>query len=229
MAMQELTHRLLERIRHFAMPEGPVECRGTWLRQQGEMRFAPDRPWLRFEAEQWCEGNGIDFRWQARARMAPFLNARVVDSFESGKGALTAKVLGIIPVARARGPETDRGEALRGLAELPWRPFAFREAPCFTWEAVESDKLGATYDDGKTLATMEFDVDGEGRVLGAAASGRPRQVGKSVVDTPWSGAFDEYRTFDRLRVPISAEVTWHLPEGPFTYWRGRVVELRVLR
>src|SRR3990172_7872357 len=90
-SMQGQVHDLLERIRRHAMPEGPVECRGTWLRQQGEMRFAPDRPWMRFEAEQWFEGSGIDFRWQARARMAPFVSARVVDSFERGKGALTAK------------------------------------------------------------------------------------------------------------------------------------------
>ncbi len=161
--------------------------------------------------------------------MAHFLSARVVDSFERGKGALTAKVLGIIPVARARGSETDKGEALRGLAELPWRPFAFRDAPCFSWEAAGSDKLRATYDDGRTRAALEFRVDGEGRVLGAAASSRPRLVGKTVVDAPWSGAFGEYRRFEGLRVPTAAEVAWHLPEGPFTYWRGRVIEFRVLR
>jgi hypothetical protein len=193
------------------------------------MRFAPDRPWLPFEAQQWFEGNGIDFRWQARVRLAPFVRASVLDSFEAGRGALTAKVLCIIPVARACGPETDKGEALRGLAELPWRPFAFHEAPCFTWEAAAAEKLRVIYNDGRTQAALEFEVDGEGRVLGASASSRPRLVGKAVVETPWSGAFGEYRMFDGLRVPTVAEVTWHLPEGPFTYWRGRVVELRVLR
>jgi Family of unknown function (DUF6544) len=229
MAVPEDVRGLLERIRCQAMPEGPVECRGTWLRQQGEMRFGPGRPWMRFEAEQWFERNGIDFRWNARVRMGPLMSARVVDSFEHGEGTLTAKVLGVIPVARARGAETDKGEALRGLAELPWRPFAFSDAPYLTWETVGSDKLRVTYDDVRTRATLEFEVDGEGRVLGAAVSSRPRLVGKSVVDTPWSGAFGEYRTFDRLRVPTSAEVAWHLPEGSFTYWRGRVAEFRVLR
>jgi len=227
--MQEQALALLERIRRQAMPEGAVECRATWMRQQGEMRFAPDRPWLLFEAEQWFEGNGIDFRWLARVRMAPLVSARVIDSFERGRGALTAKVLGVIPVARARGPAAHKGEALRGLAELPWRPFAFRDAPCFAWEAVGPAMLRVTFNDGITKAAVEFEVDGEGRVLGAAASSRPRQVGKSVVGTTWSGAFAEYRTFDGLRVPTVAEVTWHLPEGPFTYWRGRVVEFRVLR
>ena len=101
--------------------------------------------------------------------------------------------------------------------------------PGFNWDARDADKLRATFDDGRTRATVEFEVDAEGRMLGVTASSRPRVVGKSVVDTAWSGAFAEYRIFDRLRVPTRAEVTWHLPEGPFTYWRGRVIDFRVLR
>ena len=220
---------LLERIRAFAMPEGPLECRGTWLRQQGEMRFAPDRPWLSFEAEQWFEGNGIGFRWRARVRMAPFVRASVVDAFQNGSGTLTARVFGVIPVAQARGPATDKAEALRGLAELPWRPFAFGEGSGIAWAATKTAGLCASFDDGRTQAELEFEVDPEGRVLGGGTSSRPRMVGKSVVETPWSGAFREYRMFDGLMVPTAAEVTWQLPEGPFTYWRGRVVEFRVLR
>jgi hypothetical protein len=53
-------------------------------------------------------------------------------------------------------------------------------------------------------------------------------AGKAVVETAWSGSFGEYRLFDRMRVPTVAEVSWNLPEGPFTYWRGRVTDFRVL-
>lgn len=58
MAVREL----LERVRHCALPGGPLECGGTWLRQVGEMRMAPDRPWLPFEAQEWFEGAGLDLR-----------------------------------------------------------------------------------------------------------------------------------------------------------------------
>ena len=226
--MDERAATLLERVRSFAMPDGPVECRGTWMRQEGEMRFAPDRPWLPFKAEQWFEGDGIDFRWRASVRMAPLVHACVVDSFERGSGSLTARLFGIIPVAKARGPETDIGEALRGLAELPWRPFAFREGPSFAWKAT-ADKLCVAYDDGKTRATVEFDVDEEGRGLRVFAANRPRIVGEAVVNTDWSGAVSDYKVFDGMRVPSRAEVAWHLPEGPFTYWRGRVTDFKAVR
>ena len=63
----------------------------------------------------------------------------------------------------------------------------------------------------------------------ASVSNRPRMVGKMVVETPWSGTFGEYETFEKVRVPTEAEVSWHLLEGSFTYWRGTVVEFRLLR
>ncbi len=227
--MPEQARHILERIRRQAMPGGDVACRGTWVRQEGEMRFAPDRPWLPFEAEQWFLGPGVDFRWQARVRMAPLLRARVTDSFAKGEGALTARVLGFVPVARACGPDMDRGEAQRGLAELPWRPFAFKEGQLVTWDVGEAGRLHATFDDGKTQAAVELAIDDEGRVLRASTPARPRLLGRSVVDTAWSGAFGAYRSFGQLRVPKEAEVTWQLPGGPFTYWRGRVTACRILR
>jgi hypothetical protein len=221
---------LLERIRSCAMPEGAVECRSVWLRQQGEICFAPGRRWLPFRAEQWLPSISIEFRWRAWVRLAPMAIALVVDRFEGGMGMLRASIFGCIPIALSRGPATDKGEAMRALAELPWRPFVFHQAPqSLKWEAAGADKLRAVFDDGRTQAAVEFNVDSQGHVLGAAARSRPRMVGKSLVETPWSGSFTEYRMFDGIRVPTMADVTWHLPEGPFTYWRGRVTEFRVLR
>jgi hypothetical protein len=220
---------LVDRMRRFAMPEGPVDCRGTWLRQEGAMRLAVGRPWMPFSAEQWFEGDGIDFRWRAQFRMAPFLHGLVVDSFERGSGSLTVNLLGLIPLARSRGPATDAGEALRGLAEILWRPSALRESPLVTWDAVAPQTLRATYDDGKTRVAAEFQVGGDGSATTVFAPHRPRLVGSRAVDTPWLATVGGYAVFEGLRVPTEAEVAWHLPESPFTYWRARVVEFRLLR
>jgi len=218
---------LLERVRHCALPQGEIPCRGTWLRQKGEMRLAPGRAWLPFTAEEWFEGDGIDFRWQAKVRRAPLLTARVVDSYRNGTGVLTAAIMRFIPVARSSGPLTDEAEALRGLSELPWHPLAFRETERLTWRSGSDTKLQATYREGKIRAIAEFDIDEQGHVLGGTAT-RGRMAGKSLVDTPWSGIFSDYRIFDRFRIPAFAEATWHLPEGPFPYWRGQITEFRVI-
>jgi len=212
----------LERVRRFAMPEGDVEPRDIRFSQEGEMRLAPDRPWRPFRAEQWMSGASIDFSWRAWFSMTPFASIRVIDRFERGKGALTVAAFGLLPIARGRGPEFDRGEILRALGEFPWRPFAFRQTPHVTWEAAGAGGLRATFEDGRTRASAVLEIDGEGRVTVGSAD-RPRLDGKAIVETKWSGAFGDYRTFGRVRIPTSAEVAWLLPDGPFKYWRGRVV------
>jgi len=194
------------------------------------MRLAPDRPWLPFWAEQWFACANVDFQWRAWMRMKPFMSVRVVDSFQNGRGTLIVSAFGLVRIVRSQGPAIDKGEVLRGLAEFPWRPFAFREAAYLTWEAVGEDKLRARFDDGRTQATGEFQIDPEGRVLGGTTD-RPRTDGKSVVETKWSGTFNEYREVDhghRVRIPTLAEVAWHMPKGSFTYCRARVTEFSVL-
>jgi len=109
--MDTRTQELLERIRRFAMSDNTVQCRGTWLRQVGEMRFAPDRPWFPFEAEQWLEGDGVEFRWKARARMAPLLRATITDAFQGGRGRLVARLFGVLPVRPESAPQSaERGQ-----------------------------------------------------------------------------------------------------------------------
>jgi Family of unknown function (DUF6544) len=51
---------------------------------------------------------------------------------------------------------------MRGLAELPWHPHAFRESAYLTWEAVGPNNLRASLDDGRTPPAVEFEVDAEG-------------------------------------------------------------------
>ena len=167
-------------------------------------------------------GSSIDFRWRAWVRLAPLAPVLVVDSFGGGAGALSASAFGLLPLARGRGRDFDRGEAMRGLAELPWRPFAFGRLANVTWVAAGESGLKATFDDGRTRASVELEADRDGRVVGGSAI-RPRAEDGTTVETKWFGSFGDHRSFGRIRIPTSAEVAWLLPEGPFTYWRGRVI------
>jgi hypothetical protein len=218
---------ILDRVRRCAMVDGVRACRGSFLRQEGEMRLAPDAPWRVFRAQEWFPDSGVTFRWRARLRMVSLLRATVADSFEDGRGVLRVSILGV-PFVRSSGSACDRGEAMRGLAELPWRPWAFREAPPLSWKMVSAGALCGTFDDGHTRASVKFEVDAEGRVLEARVAERPRLVGKSVVSTPWSGVFRDYRKLDGILVPTYAEASWHLETGKFTYWRGHVTEFHLL-
>jgi hypothetical protein len=70
-----------------------------------------------------------------------------------------------------------------------------------------------------------FEVDQEGRIAALHAE-RYRDLGggRSAL-TPWSGRYTDYREFDGFRVPSGVEVTWNLPEGPFSYARFHITAL----
>jgi hypothetical protein len=123
----------------------------------------------------------------------------------TSRGYCQRWAFGFIRIVQSRGPATDKGDVMRGLAELPWRPFAFGEVPPLAWEAIEGDELRASFNDGRTQAAVVFDVNRERRVLGGTESDRPRLVGKSVVETGWSESFGNYRMFDGVRIPNAAE------------------------
>jgi hypothetical protein len=69
---------------------------------------------------------------------------------------------------------------------------------------------------------LRFGDDGD---VVAAFGDRPRAEGRKAVTQPWVGLFGEYAELGGVRIPTRAEVRWNTPDGPFPYWRGRIVSL----
>jgi hypothetical protein len=75
------------------------------------------------------------------------------------------------------------------------------------------------------VALLHFDAAGD--IEAASAPARPRAVGKQTVETPLNGIYGDYKEFAGVRLPTTAEVSWLLPEGPFTYFRCRITDWSV--
>lgn len=231
-------HDIPLRLRHFvercvaeAALDSPSSTgfEGTLLEQKGTMRLGPDKPWLPFTAEQTMDAAQVGFRWHARVKMAPLLTCVVDDAFEDGRGRLDAKILGVLPVAHARGVDVDRGEAQRYLAELVWCPAAFLNNAELRYRETDDGALRvATGDAADEDTWVDLFFDKAGDVERVSTSTRVR--GDLGVAQPWEGRFFDYRTFgegnEALRAPSRAEVGWRTPDGLYLYWRGEIASLR---
>jgi hypothetical protein len=62
--------------------------------------------------------------------------------------------------------------------------------------------------------------------LSQTIADRPRAEAGNVV-MPWIGEYSDYQAFDGVCVPTYGEVRWETPDGPFKYWRGKIVSLTV--
>jgi hypothetical protein len=163
----------------------------------------------------------VEFEWRASFQIAPLVSLRVRDWYRAGDAGLEVR-LWSLPVMRASDEQVERGEALRYLAELPWAPQAFLLNSALEWRQVGEATVEVTAPVGSERVAMLLRFDNVGDIVNASTEARPRMVGKQVIDTSWIGAFGEYREFDGVRLPTTAEASWLLPNGPFTYFRATV-------
>jgi hypothetical protein len=191
--------------------------------QIGEMQLKPGR-WMPFRAEQEIAVEVVGFIWRATFRPVPFIPLRVRDWYRAGAAGLDVRLWGLLPVVHARGRQIARGEAIRYLVELPLAPQAMALNTELEWREVDELTAEVTTLAGGERVTALLHFDDAGDVVAASAEARPRTVGKQVVDTPFRGLFGEYREFDGVRLPTTAEVSWLLPDGPFTYFRCRITD-----
>jgi hypothetical protein len=192
--------------------------------QRAEMRLAPNQKFFPIEASQLSGTRDPGFVWEATARLAGIVPMRVIDSFAAGRGWLGVRIAGAIPMANATGPENDKGEMMRFLAEMAWNPDAILNMTALHWRQIDDrtvDVLSATKG-GTATVRLRFDADGD--LEGIEADDRPYLVGGKSVPMRWIGRFRDYADFGSYRLPSYGEVAWVLPEGEFVYWRGTIID-----
>ena len=154
-------------------------------------------------------------------KVFPLLNISVVDQFVDGHGALRAKLLSLIKVADASGPETDQGELLRDLGEAMWFPTAFL-SPYFEWESIGANSARATLRVSNVAVSAVVHFDAESRLSGFTADRYYTDDRGKYLLRPWSGQCTDYRQVAGLLVPFQATATWHLDSGDLEYFRGEL-------
>jgi hypothetical protein len=218
-------------LRRFALPGGPETASGVVgvrLGLRGELRASPRAPWVPFTADETIGATRSSFRWEARLRPGPAATVTVVDMYEHGRGRAGAGPGDAPAVVSAGGPDLDRGELQRYLAEIVCCPPALLNHPSLEWAAIGPNTLQIRDCADLTGATVALDLGDDG-CPAACRADRPRLVGGRSVVTPWSGAFADPHTWDGLRVPTRLEGTWRLSRGPFTYVCEEVISLYPLR
>jgi hypothetical protein len=194
------------------------------ITQNGEMFRKPGGRPLEFKAIQELSVRSVEFEWRAAFGPTPLVRLSVVDRFRGGEGLLAVRVWGLVPVTRSTGPDTDRSEAMRYLAELPWVPYAIGANSDLAWRPLDENDVEVATVVGGRRAAVRLALDADGLIRRASAV-RPRMAGGEFVDTPWIGEFGDYVELGGIRVPRKAEVRWELSDGPFAYWRGEVTSL----
>jgi len=202
---------------------GREEITSVRLKQQGMMRTTEGGPWMKARAEQYFRADKPGFVWKASVAMAPLLRLSGLDNYQEGRGRMSIKILSLIPVVNAEGPEMDYSTLLRYLAEMPWFPSAALN-PYIKWEPINRNSARATMSWKGVRASGVFNFNDEGDIISFFTKRYRENNGKySLCD--WGGINKEFREFSGIRVPSKSDIIWREITGDFKWFECEITDI----
>jgi len=197
------------RYLEHAIASGTQLARAVRLRMHGEIKL---QRWLPFTAEQvivWERG----FIWSATVRMFG-MPIRGSDRLVDGEGAMRWRLLGIIPVMTAAGPDITRSAAGRVAAEAVWLPSVLCSDDV-SWTVPDSSHLRARFEAHGEMVELGLFFDQKGRLetIKLPRWGNPEGAEFHYAD--FGAMAEEEHTFDGYTIPTRLRVGWHLGSDRF--------------
>jgi hypothetical protein len=210
--------------RHLAqaITHGTSLATSARLRMRGHIRVGR---WLPFRARQVLNPHH-GFVWTARVAGVIAGSDRYLD----GDGGLDWKLLGLLTVAHADGPDVSRSAAGRAGAEGVWLPTALLPRFGVRWSAAAGDQLTARYQVGQTPLEITYQLEADGRIRWLVFDrwGDPENRGTFGWHR-FGGEFSGYRSFQGLTIPSEGRLGWFYgsdrwPAGEF--FRYQITDLQ---
>ena len=195
------------------------------LAQRGELRTAPDKPWMPVAARQVFSVDPPGFVWSVDARMMRVLPIAGRDHYVAGRGRMLIKLAALFPVADATGPAIDQGAMLRYLGEIVWFPSAAL-SDTIAWEPIDARSARATMHFAGRSVSAVFAFDDQGRFASLTGQ-RYLGSGPDARQETWFIPATEWRKFCGVEVPVRGTVTWKLASGDFDYYRWEILDVQI--
>lgn len=198
--------------------------RSVMISQEGMLRTKPEGRWMPFRAKQHSLLDTPSFIWKARIRAAPGITICGRDLYLNGRADMLIKLMGVLKVGYAHGPEINQGSLVRYLAEMVWYPTAAL-SPYVTWEAIDDDMARAyiSYEDINASGIFYFQKTGEPIRFVAQ---RYKEAGGTCTLEEWEVRMGTYKKFQGILIPSQGEISWNLRTGAFHWFRFEVKEAR---
>jgi hypothetical protein len=189
-------------LQHAIKPGGPLAT-AVRLRMHGEIKL---RNWSSFKAEQLIHlERGMI--WRATAWMSG-IPIRGKDSIIDGEGRMIWRLLGIIPIIKASGPDISKSAAGRLQGEFVWLPSRLAMGD-IEWSDQDSLHAKAKISVAGVTETITLLLTEEGRLVALSLSRWGNPEGNSFGRYQFGAEFEEERTFGAYTIPTRFKAGWH--------------------
>ncbi|MFN3874059.1 MAG: DUF6544 family protein [Ignavibacterium sp.] len=204
---------------------GKEMIHSVYLKQRGQMKMKPEQEnWYNAQAEQWFTVDNPAFIWKVKVDMMPLVFFTGRDKFSDGKGNMLIKILSLINVVNSYGNEKINQSTLqRYLGETIWFPTAAVN-PYIKWEEIDSLTAKATMTYKGTTGSALFFFNENGDCIKFSAM-RYMEAEKDSQLKEWVITFDEYKTYNGIKIPVKGKATWKLDVGDFTWYKLEIFDV----
>ena len=202
----------------------PWRLHARWT---GRIRGSLDEEWMSFSAEQHnflLEPSRFFLMDARRAR----LPVDVYHDFEDGRARMRVRLLSLLPLVNARGPEMDRAETVTLFNDVALLAPGGLVDQRIEWEAIDARTARGTFTLGSHAVSAVLHVSDEGDLVDFVSDDRlaASADGESFEPRRWSTPVSDHQVLHGLRVLRRAEGRWHPDGAPdFAYVELELVEL----
>jgi len=184
-----------------AIPQGTPLWRAVVLSMRGEIRLGRWRPFTACQVLAPPAG----YIWAATARLLG-LPVTGYDRLSSGTGQMRWRLLGMIPVVTAEGPDVTRSAAGRLAGEITLVPTAFRWV---AWTAGPRDGTAvATCRIGDNTESAELLIDPAGRLREVVVNRWGNPGGEPYGRYPFGVSVEAESAFGGITIPSHFRAGW---------------------
>lgn len=191
------------------------------LSLHGRIRSGADAGWMPFTGRQFSTFGTRPLRvFHLDARMVG-LPVDVLHVFDDSGATMRVRLLSLVPMVTAAGPEMDRAETVTLFNDLcVLAPGALVDAPV-TWQRLDDRRVRGAYTHLGITVTADLIFDDHGDLVDFVSDDRLRATpdGSTFTRQRWSTPLGRYRRFGSWRIAAQGAAHWHAPdpEGEFAY------------
>lgn len=196
----------------------------TW---KGRIRGGPTEPWMTFDAEQHNFYGALPSRLFLMDAVMKGLPVDVFHRFEGEAATFRVRVLSLVQLVFAKGPEMNRSETVTIFNDLCFFAPAALIDPAIQWEPLDEHHVRARYTRGPHTISAELVFNDAGELVDFVSDDRSMASsdGKTFTPLRWTTPVRDYRTYGLHRVASRGEARWETPDGGFVYGEFEVVGL----
>jgi len=197
----------------------PVPRNADIFWSESAIKLTPDKKWGRLKTVQF---NSVD--QIGRVAYMKFIKMPVAgrDLYKDGYGEMKGKLLGLFRIILDNSRATAQSVLITTFCEFLMIP-GYLLSKNVKWEQVDTKTVRGTLAEHRMKVEALFRFNDEGLLTSVETGDRYYSNGKGAhKKVRFSAVIESYKTQRAILIPEKMKAVWHLPEGDYEYFRGKI-------